>query len=83
MHLVEQDEAKAVADQNGIPALDGWRAIAILMVLLANCDRIDIGATVTNPGLLLSRLLVKEQLKFTGLISYCIYLWQQVFLRPT
>jgi peptidoglycan/LPS O-acetylase OafA/YrhL len=41
-----------------------------------------IGATSLNPALRVSRWLEFEHLKLTGVISYSIYLWQGVFLRP-
>jgi peptidoglycan/LPS O-acetylase OafA/YrhL len=40
-----------------------------------------IGATVTNPGLLSSRILEHEHLKRTGMASYSVYLWQQLFMH--
>ena len=40
-----------------------------------------IGVTVHNPSLWLTRLLETDHLKTTGLMSYSIYMWQNLFLR--
>ncbi len=41
-----------------------------------------LSCTSLNPGMLFSRFLEWENIRFTGVISYSIYLWQGVFLRP-
>lgn len=41
-----------------------------------------LAATSLNPGMFFSRLLDQEHVRYTGVISYGIYVWQGVFLRP-
>lgn len=41
-----------------------------------------IGSTVLNPKAFFSKVLEIEHLKMTGALSYSLYLWQQLFLRP-
>lgn len=41
-----------------------------------------IGATSLRPDMLLGRVLEFEHLKTTGMLSYSIYIWQALFLRP-
>ena len=40
-----------------------------------------LGATSLNPQMLVSRVLEWEHIKLTGVLSYSIYLWQQLFVR--
>jgi len=41
-----------------------------------------LAATSLNPQMLFSRLLDMQNVRITGVLSYGIYLWQGVFLRP-
>lgn len=47
--------------------------------LLISCV---LAATSLSPGMFISRLLDLQHVRFTGVLSYGIYVWQGVFLRP-
>jgi peptidoglycan/LPS O-acetylase OafA/YrhL len=70
-----------------------WPAVAVLV-----CDvifirgfiplhesvaiAITLGATSVKPDNLFGRMLEWNYLKTTGVLSYSVYIWQQLFLRP-
>ena len=41
-----------------------------------------IASTSTRPASAISRALENRQLRFLGVISYSLYVWQQLFLMP-
>lgn len=41
-----------------------------------------LSGTSLNPGLAVSRLLEWQHLRFLGMISYSVYVWQELFLVP-
>lgn len=50
--------------------------------LLSLATALVIHACTTQPGLLLTRALETKPLRAIGLISYSLYLWQQLWLTP-
>jgi len=62
-------------------ALDFYRFDGLLPLHESIVLALMIGATVTNPNMILSRFLENDFLKTTGLFSYSIYLWQGLFFR--
>lgn len=70
-----------------------WSALPILIIDAFRFHRLIplheslaiaamIGATSLRPRLLIGRALEWEWIKATGLLSYSIYIWQGLFLRP-
>jgi peptidoglycan/LPS O-acetylase OafA/YrhL len=68
----------------GFWAADFWslelKGIADFSQAMLAC--LLIASTVASPARLLARLLEKSAVAWVGRMSYSIYLWQQLFLRP-
>jgi len=66
----------------GTFAFDIWRFHDLIPLHESVAIALMLGATSLNPDLVVSRWLETDHLKMTGVLSYSIYLWQGVFLRP-
>jgi len=63
-----------------LPSALGWKMGFILITVRAAAVPAMLLATLHNPTHLLGRMLELKPLCFLGLISYSLYLWQQLFL---
>jgi len=63
-----------------LPEHVGWKTSFLLLSLRSAVVPAMILATLSNPGSVVGRILEFKALRFVGLISYSLYLWQELFL---
>jgi peptidoglycan/LPS O-acetylase OafA/YrhL len=63
-----------------LPSMLGWKLGFMLITVRAAAVPAMLLATLHNPTHFLGRILELKPLCFVGLISYSLYLWQQLFL---
>jgi peptidoglycan/LPS O-acetylase OafA/YrhL len=61
---------------------DAYRFHGLIPLHESLAIAVMIGATSLRPQMLVSRLLELDFLKTTGTLSYSLYIWQGLFLRP-